>query len=61
MQIDIFKKNANREASHGLHFHEIVNPFMQNVAKWPNILQKSCDAHTARFFKYIWQSILQHT
>ena len=30
------------------------NPFMHNVVKWPNILQKSCGAHTARFLKYVW-------
>ena len=31
-----------------------LNPFMHNVVKWPNILQKSCDVHTARFLKYVW-------
>ena len=27
---------------------------MQDVVKWPNILQKSCGVHTARFLKYVW-------
>ena len=27
---------------------------MDNVVKWPNILQKSCGVHTARFLKYVW-------
>ena len=31
-----------------------LNPFMHNVVKWPNILQKSYDVHTARFLKYAW-------
>ena len=26
---------------------------MHNIVKWPNILQKSCSVHTARFFKYV--------
>ena len=30
------------------------NPFMHNIVKWPNILQKSCSVHTARFLKYVW-------
>ena len=33
---------------------ELVNPFMHNVVKWPNILYKSFDVHTARFLKYVW-------
>ena len=28
-----------------------LNPFMHNVVKWPNILQKSCGVHTARYKK----------
>ena len=32
----------------------MINPFMHNVVKWPNILQKSYGAHTARFLKYVW-------
>ena len=31
-----------------------INPFMQNVVKWPNVLQKSCGIHTARFLKNVW-------
>ena len=27
---------------------------MHNVVKWPNILQKSCSVHAARFLKYFW-------
>ena len=27
---------------------------MHNVVKWPNILQKSCSVHAARFLKYVW-------
>ena len=30
------------------------NPFMHNVVKWPNILQKSCGVNTTRFLKYVW-------
>ena len=30
------------------------NPFVHNVVKWSNILQKSCGVHTARFLKYVW-------
>ena len=30
------------------------NPFMHNVEKWLNILQKSCGVHTAIFLKYVW-------
>ena len=30
------------------------NPFMHNVVKWPNVLQKSCGVkNTARFLKYV--------
>ena len=25
-----------------------------HVEKWPNVLWKSCDVHTARFLKYVW-------
>ena len=32
----------------------IINPFMHNVVKWPNILLKSCGVHTAKFLKYVW-------
>ena len=32
----------------------LVNAFMHNVVKWPNILQKSRGVHTARFLKYVW-------
>ena len=31
-----------------------VKPFMYNVVTRPNILQKSCGVHTARFLKYVW-------
>ena len=27
---------------------------MYNVSKWPNILLKSCGAHTVRLLKYVW-------
>ena len=27
---------------------------MDNVVKWPNILLKSCNVHTARFLKHVW-------
>ena len=37
-----------RKASH------LINPFMHNVVKWPNILQKSCGVNTARYLKYVW-------
>ena len=30
------------------------NPFMHNVEKWPNILQKSCRVNSARILKYVW-------
>ena len=30
-----------------LNFAYIINPFMHNVAKWLNILQKSCEGNTA--------------
>ena len=36
-----------------------LNPFMSNVVKWPNVLIKSCDVNTSRFFK-ICLAILQH-
>ena len=26
---------------------------MHHVVKWPNVLQKSCGVHTARFLKYV--------
>ena len=29
---------------------KIFNPFMNNVEKWPNILQKSRDVHTAKVY-----------
>ena len=29
-------------------------PFIHNVKKLPNILQKSCGVNTARFLKYVW-------
>ena len=32
----------------------LINPFMHNVVKWPNILWKSCGVNTAGFLKYIW-------
>ena len=32
----------------------IINPFMHNVVKWPNILQKSCGVNTARFLMCVW-------
>ena len=32
----------------------ILNPFIHNVVKWPNILWKSSCVHTARFLKYVW-------
>ena len=32
----------------------LLNPFMHNVVKWPDILQKSCGVDTARFLKYVW-------
>ena len=35
-------------------FAERLNPFMHNVVKWPNVLQKFCHVHTARFLKYVW-------
>ena len=35
------------------------NSFMHNFVKWPNILQKSCGVHTARFLKEC-LAILQH-
>ena len=31
------------------------NPFMHNLAKWPNILLKSCGVNTPRFLKYVWE------
>ena len=31
-----------------------LNPFMHNVVKWPNILEKSCGVNTAKFSKYVW-------
>ena len=31
-----------------------INPFMDIVVKWPDILQKSCVVNTARFLKYVW-------
>ena len=30
-----------------------VNSFFHNVAKWSNILQKSCGVNTAGFLKYV--------
>ena len=27
--------------------------FCHNVGKWPNLLEKSCGVHTARFLKYV--------
>ena len=33
---------------------DIVNPFMRNSGKWPNILLRSCRVNTARFLKYVW-------
>ena len=41
--------------SNPIDLEYFVNPFMHNVVKWPNILQKSCGVHTARFLKYVWQ------
>ena len=34
--------------------HFLINPFMHNVVKWPNILEKSCEVYAARFLKYVW-------
>ena len=33
---------------------------MNNVAKWPNILEKSCGVSTARFLKYVWPFYNMH-
>ena len=33
---------------------QLLNPFMNNVGKWPNILQKSCVVHSSKFLKYVW-------
>ena len=30
-----------------------INPFMNKIIKWPNILKKSCGVYTARFLKYV--------
>ena len=30
-----------------------INPFMHNVEKWPNIFQKSFNAHTVRLLKCV--------
>ena len=34
--------------------YKILNPFMHNVVKWPNILWRSCGVDTSRFLKYVW-------
>ena len=38
----------------------LFNPFMHNVVKWPNILQKSCGVNTARFIKFVWPFYNMH-
>ena len=40
--------------SENVYYGQRVNPFMYNVVKWPNILEKSCGVNTARFLKYVW-------
>ena len=35
-------------------YSPLFHPFMHNVEKWPNILEKSCGVHTSKSFKYIW-------
>ena len=45
------KLESNHPSSHSAWF----NPFMYNIVKWPNILQKSCGVNFARFLlKYVW-------
>ena len=39
---------------------QVFNTFMHNVAKWSNILQKSCGVNTARFLKYVWPFYNMH-
>ena len=36
------------------------NAFMHNIVKWPNILQNSYGANTARFLKYVWPIYNMH-
>ena len=47
-------KKCTGENSEKILFLFKLNPFMHNVVKWPNILQKSCGVNTARFLKYVW-------
>ena len=35
-------------------YSPLFHPFIHNVEKWPNILEKSCGVHTSKSFKYIW-------
>ena len=33
--------------------HKQVNPFMHNVEKWTNALQKICGVHKAIYLKFV--------